>query len=109
MDIRREFQSQYSERYRLAADAHARAEGEAIKLEKMTKRVFASLVHHGTGSVNAREYAARCDPKYTAIEDEWINAQTTATLLKTKVDAVEIEFKEFQSVNANRRAEAGIR
>ena len=109
MDIRKAFEPYYSERYRVAAEAHARAASEALRLKKMMERVHASLITHGEGSISSREYAAKCNIKYTEVEDAWIKADDAANLLRVAVDKIEIEFKEFQSVNANRRAEASIR
>lgn len=105
MDMRRQFSSDYAERYRIAAIAYARADGEALRLEKLSKRVFSSIVHHLDGAVAAREHAARTSVKFTDVEDQWITAQTNANTLKAEVEAIKIEFEEFRTHSATARNE----
>lgn len=108
MDVRKQFSSEYSELFRLAAIHYAELDGAALRLEKLSKRVFSSLVHHGEGSISAREHAARTDPKYTRVEDEWIAAQTAANVAKAEVEAIRIAFENYRTASASARAERGM-
>ena len=108
MDLRKAFQSEYSEHYRIRAVAYAEADGEALRLERLSKRVFSQIVTSGEGSIVAREHAARINPKYTSVEDAWVTASTRANVAKADMEAVKIAFEEFRSRSATARVERGM-
>lgn len=87
----------------------AEAQSEADRLERLAKRVFAQLVIAGDGAVSKREYDARANVRYIAVEDEMIAAQTAANLARAEADGLELRFKEWQSRNSTARAEMQLR
>ena len=92
-----------------ALEDSARAESEAIRLEKLAKRVFSQLVINSEGSVNIREHLARAHLKYTEAEDAYITAQTAANLARAKSDGLRLRFEAWRTEESSERARMNLR
>lgn len=90
--------------------AAAKVQSEALRLEKLAKRVMAQLmIASDEKSAGMREAAARSDLKYTAVEDAWIQAETDANIAKAEADGLKIRWESWRTEAANTRAEMNLR
>ena len=98
------------EQVHIALVAAAKSASEALRLEKLAKRVMAQLmILSDEKSVGMREATARADFKYTNAEDAWIQAETTANIHKAEADGLKIRWETWRTEQANTRAEMQLR
>ena len=98
------------ERCHEAMLAHAKAQSEAMRAERLRKRKFAELFLRMTeGSVAQREAMARTSPAYVEAENLWVQAESAANLAKAEADGMRIRFEEYRTREATTRAEMQMR
>ncbi len=94
-----------AERFGDALEAAADAKSAAFKADKLSKRVFAQCLIAAEGkSAGEREANARINPRFIAIEDELIGAESAANLARARADAAEALFEEWRSQRADQRS-----
>lgn len=94
-----------AERYGDALEVSADAKSAAFKADKLSRRVFAQCLITAEGkSAGERDANARLNPKYIAMEDELIKAETDANLARAKADAAQARFEEWRSMRADARS-----
>lgn len=90
--------------------AAAQRQSEALRLEKLAKRVMAQLmIVSDEKSAGMREAAARSDLKYTVAEDAWIQAETAANIAKAGAEGLKIRWESWRTEQANERAAMTLR
>lgn len=95
----------FAEAFRLKAVNLAEAEGDAMRAEKKAKRVFSQVVISAGESVAKGEHMARIAEPFTQAEDEMIEKQTRANVLKAELESMRISWETWRSISANKRAE----
>jgi hypothetical protein len=88
---------------------HAAALNEALRTERLRKRIFAELFLRGDGSVAHREAMARTNPAYIEAEERWVQCESAANLAKAEASGMELRFKAWQSQHATQRAEMNLK
>ena len=73
-------QTELGERYRLALTKAATLNSDAVVAERLQKRVYSTCYLAAEGTVANREHEARINPKFTAVEDDWLLKQRAADL-----------------------------
>lgn len=90
--------------------AAAKSASEALRLEKLAKRVMAQLmIVSDEKSAAMREAAARADLKYTSVEDAWIQAETTANIDKAEAEGLKVRWETWRTEQSTLRAEMQLR
>jgi hypothetical protein len=84
----------------------AEKKSAALFAKKLAERTFDRILLETKGTVDERKAKARLDPKFIAMEDEAITAESEHILAKARADGLDIEFKEWQSKNSNEREAA---
>lgn len=93
-----------------ALEEYARAKSDAERLSKLAKRVLAQCFIHAEGKNAAeRDAQARVNPKYIAIEDDLIRAETDANMARAKADGLQLQFEEYRTRESTRRAEMQLK
>ena len=87
----------------------ANLSSEALRLERLAKRVYAACYIAAEGTVAEREARARTALKFTEAEDAYISAQHAANVAEAEAEGLRVRFETFRSLNATRRAEMQIR
>lgn len=89
--------------------AHAKAQSEAMRLERLRKRKFAELFLRTEGSVAQREALARTNPAYVEAENAWVQAESAANLAKAEAEGLRLRFEAWRTAQATTRAEMNLR
>lgn len=88
----------------------AQTESEARRLKKLSERVLAQITLMQDGKSHAeRETKARCEVKFIAAEDAYLEAETRANVTKAEADGLRIRFEEWRTHQATTRAEMNLR
>lgn len=88
----------------------AQSESEARRFKKLSERVLAQITLAQDGKSHAeRETKARCDIRFIAAEDAYIEAETRANVAKAEADGLRIRFEEWRTHQATTRAEMSLR
>lgn len=88
----------------------AKLKCEAMKARKLADRILDRLVLESKAtSTDKREAEARSHPSYVGVDDKALEAESAAIVAKAKADGIQIRFAEWQSTNANARAEMSLR
>ena len=88
---------------------HAAALNEALRTERLRKRIFAELYLRGDGSVAHREAMARTNPAYIEAEERWVQCESAANLAKAEADGLRIRFEAWRTQQSTARAEMNLR
>jgi len=100
---------EFAERYRLAVMDAATKKSEAVRAEKLAKRVFSACYLSAEGPVAEREHKARTNEEYKRFEDDWIAAEHEANIAEAKVDAMRLAADIWRTSESSRRAEMSLR
>lgn len=88
----------------------AQSESDARRAKKLAERVLAQITLAMDGKSHAeRETKARCEMKYIAAEDAYLEAETRANVQKAEADGLRIRFEEWRTNQATTRAEMNLR
>jgi len=95
-----------SERYRLVAKKWVDTDAAANILEE-TKSAFLAkrMAALGDMPVSRAEMAVKASDEWTDYVSKMVKAREAATLLKVQLEFIRMQFMEWQSLNATRRAE----
>ena len=95
-----------SEQYRIAAKAWVDADSAARMLEE-SKTAVLSQKMKALGDVPAAhaERDVKASPEWHAWIKSMVEAKTAANLAKVKLEYIKMRFSEWQSTNADKRAE----
>lgn len=88
---------------------HAGTQNEALRTERLRKRMFAELFLRGDGSVAHREAMARTNPAYIEAEEKWVQAESAANMAKAEADGLRLRFEAWRTEAATTRAEMNLR
>jgi hypothetical protein len=95
-----------SEQYRLAAETWVQADAAANFLEESKSAVLAKMMAKlGDIPVSRAEMQTKASDEWTDYITNMVTARERAALLKVEVEFLRMRFSEWQSANANRRAE----
>lgn len=90
--------------------AAARCSVDAIRARKLAERVFDRTLLEVEGkSVSEREAKARTDPRFLAMDDEALEAESKAIVAKAEANGLQVRFEEWRSKQATDRAEMTMR
>jgi hypothetical protein len=96
----------WSEQFRVAAKAWVELDKAATMLEETKKLVFAQKVKaQGDMPVNRAENAVLATPEWHDYVSRIVDARSAANLKKVQMEYLRMRFMEWNSENANRRAE----
>jgi len=96
----------YSEQYRLAGEEWVADDSAARLLEETKSVVFSQLVNkQGDMPVSRAEHAVRSSDEWHEFITKMVEARTKANAAKVYLRYAEMKFFEWQSANANARAE----
>ena len=95
-----------SEQYRLTAKSWVDADSAANLLEETKSAVLAKMmVAYGGAPVSRAEMQVKASAPWADHIGKMVRARERASLLKVEVEFLRMKFSEWQSENANRRAE----
>ena len=87
----------------------AMKKSEALRLERMTKRIYSAIYLEATGTIDERKAKALVNEKYKEAEDEWLDAEREANIAQAKADACEVAFETWRTQESTKRAEMTLR
>ena len=95
-----------SEEYRVIAKKWVDADSAANMLEE-TKSAFLNqlMLAQGDMAVSKAEMIVKASPEWKEYVEGMVNARKAANLLKVQLEYIRMQFYEWQSHNATRRAE----
>lgn len=105
----RQSNTSLAEQYQEALMLCVSQENEALRLDKLRKRILSELVIRIGGAIGKAEHEARADHRYREAEDNWVRAQSDANLARAKVDGLRLRFEEWRTRAATERAEMNLR
>lgn len=95
-----------SEQYRLAAKEWVEADAAANILEETKSAVLSQMmVKLGDLPVSKAEMQVKASPDWSEHISKMVKARESSNLLKVKVEWLRMRFNEWQSAEANKRAE----
>jgi hypothetical protein len=95
-----------SEQYRLVAKVWVDAEKAAAILEESKSAVLSQMMlAKGDVPVSKAEMQAKGSPEWQEYLDKMVSARAEANLRKVQMKYIEMRFSEWQSGDANQRAE----
>lgn len=98
------------EKYRIAGEAWAKANGEAIRLEEMRKSVRAQLMSiHIDKPISKAEMLAESDDRYISHIEEMVVKRTEANIKRAEYDALKAWIDITRTLESTRRAELNRR
>ena len=97
------------EKYETALMEAAETKSEALRLERLAKRVFSACYLAEAGTIAEREHRARINPKFIAVEDEWLTAEQAANTAGAKAEAMKVKFDYWRTLEATERAKMQLR
>jgi hypothetical protein len=96
----------WSEQYRLAAASWVDADAAANLLEETKSAMLARLmIMQGDMPVSRAEMNVKASDEWTKFIDQMNEARKQATLLRVKLNYIQMKFQEWNSENATKRAE----
>ena len=96
----------YSEQYRLAGENWVADDSAARIMEETKNVVFSQMVNkQGDMPVSRAEHAVRSSDEWHEFITKMVEARTKANAAKVYLRYAEMRFFEWQSANANARAE----
>ena len=98
-------QAELGERYRLVVLKAAELKSEALRLEKMAKRIEAALIIDAKGSHALRKTIAKNSPEFQAVEDAWLKAKHDANAAGAEADALRLKMEAWRTIESTKRAE----
>lgn len=99
----------WSEQFRVAAKAWVELDKAATMLEETKKLVFAQKVKaQGDIPVNRAENMVLATPEWHDYVTRIVDARSAANLKKVQMEYLRMRFSEWQSDEANRRAESRL-
>jgi hypothetical protein len=95
-----------SEQFRVIAKKWVDADSAANMLEE-TKSAFLNqlMLAQGEMAVSKAEMNVKASAEWKEYVESMVNARKTANLLKVQLEYIRMQFYEWQSHNANKRAE----
>lgn len=95
-----------SEQFRIIAKKWVDADSAANMLEE-TKSAFLNqlMLAQGDMAVSKAEMIVKASPEWKEYVESMVNARKAANLLKVQLEYIRMQFYEWQSHNATRRAE----
>ncbi len=95
-----------SEQFRVIAKKWVDADSAANMLEE-TKSAFLNqlMLSQGDMAVSKAEMIVKASPEWKEYVEGMVNARKAANLLKVQLEYIRMQFYEWQSHNATRRAE----
>ena len=98
------------ERFRLAGEEWAKANGEAERQEEQRKSVYSTLYLHADGkTVAEREAQAYASEVWKTHTDKMVAARELANIARAKLDAMKVWWETARSMESTRRLEMGLR
>ncbi len=98
------------QKYHDALIRAAEAKNEALRAERMKKRIFAQVILRVEGkNAQEREAQAITHSEYQRFEDAWVEAETKANVAKAEADGLAVMFEAWRTQQATARAEMQIR
>jgi hypothetical protein len=95
-----------SEQYRLIAKKHVDADSAANMLEECKSAFLAKLMAaRGDMPVSKAEMQVKASEEWSDYIGKMVRAREQAALLRAQLEFIRMRFAEWQSANANRRAE----
>lgn len=95
-----------ADRYGAALVDAAQARNEALRTERLYKRVVAQCLLAADGkNATEKDAAARTHIKAVSAEDAWVEAETAFNLARAKADALQVRWETWRTEQANRRQE----
>jgi hypothetical protein len=95
-----------SEQYRLTAKDWVAADSAATLREETKSAFFSQLMlEHKDIPVNRAEIAVKASQEWIEYVAEMVKTRKEANLLKVQLEYIKMQFYEWQSHNATRRAE----
>jgi hypothetical protein len=93
-----------------AIEAAAKAKTEALRLRKLSERIFDRiLLEQSGGTVDIRRAKVAVHPTYLSADDAALQAESEAVIAKARADGLAVRFEEWRSMNATSRAEMNLR
>jgi len=83
----------------------AEAKNRAAIMRKIADRRLDALFLSKEGAIDIRKAQARADQDYIRAEDAAMEAEHQANIAKARLDAVQIEWETWRTLEANKRAE----
>lgn len=88
----------------------AEKKNDAFKLKKFMERTLAEcMIRSGEKTDSKQKNKALLNQLYIDAESNYIMAQSQANIAQAEADGLECMFKSWQSENATRRAEMGLK
>ena len=81
---------------------------EALKAEKLAKRVYSAVYLQTDGNVDERKAKALTNSKYEEFDDVHTDAESKYNLARAEADGMQCRFEEWRTRSATRRAEMGL-
>lgn len=95
-----------SEQYRLIAKKWVDAKAAADLLEESKTAVLSQrMANSGEQTVSKAEMLVKASPDWHEYLTQMIDARKTANMLKVQLEYIQMQFNEWQSAEATRRAE----
>lgn len=99
----------WSEQFRIAGEDWAEKEAAASLLEDSKSAVMAQRqVMLGDMAVNKAEQTVKASPEWMEYIEKTVEARKEANLAKVSMEVMRMRFTEWQSAEANQRAEARL-
>lgn len=96
----------WSEQFRIVAKQWVDADAAATILEDTKSAVMAErMLGLGEMAVNKAEALVKASPEWRRHVESIVNARRAANRLKVQMEYLRMKFSEWQSENANKRAE----
>lgn len=96
----------WSEQYRIVAKQFVDADAAASILEELKSATLAQLMmEHKDLPVSRAEMLVKADHEWADYLDNMVEARPKANKLKVQLEYLRMKFSEWQSDNANKRAE----
>jgi hypothetical protein len=96
----------WSEQFRIVAKQWVDADAAATILEDTKSAVMAErMLSLGEMAVNKAEATVKASPEWRRHVESIVNARRASNRLKVQMEYLRMKFSEWQSENANKRAE----
>ena len=96
----------FSEQYRIAAEAWVVQDAAARLLEETKTAVLSQMIaRQGDVAYNKAERLVKGSPEWSEFLTKMVDARTAANTARVRLKYVEMKYFEYQTANANKRAE----